>query len=129
MPGAKELVIDFKKLDTDGDRRGSRAELKAFCRGNGFVPVVLVLSSPTGNDARLAELFLRRLDANGDGKLTADELRRAPRLLRKFDLNEDETLDRVELRSGAPTQGKPAFPHFLKVGAVGGLYVPSGGVN
>jgi Ca2+-binding EF-hand superfamily protein len=118
LPGGKELVVDFKKLDTDGDGKGSRAELKAFCRGHGFVPVVLVLASPTGNDARLAELFLCRLDANGDGKLSADELRRAPRSLRKYDLNEDETLDLVELLSGAPTHTKPAFSHF-KVGTAG----------
>ncbi|HTU21764.1 MAG TPA: EF-hand domain-containing protein [Gemmataceae bacterium] len=117
--GGKELVITINKLDTDRNGKGSRAELKTFCRGHGFVPVVLVLTSPTGNDARLAETFSGRLDANGDGKLSGDELRSAPRSLRKYDLNEDETLDLAELLSGAPTHAKPAFHHFLKLGAAG----------
>jgi Ca2+-binding EF-hand superfamily protein len=60
---------------------------------------------------------MHRLDANGDGKLSADELRCAQRVLRKYDLNEDESLDLAELLSGAPDR-KPG-PPSLKAGRVG----------
>src|SRR5262249_31620742 len=64
-------------------------------------------------------LFLKRLDANGDGKLSAAELRRAPRTFRKYDLNEDEGLDRAELLAGAPTGQKPGAVR-LKLGGASG---------
>jgi Ca2+-binding EF-hand superfamily protein len=118
LSGGKELVIDFAKLDADRDGKGSRASLKTFCRLNGFVPVVLSVSPPTADDARLAHLFMDLLDANGDGKLSAEELRRAPRALRKYDLNEDETLDLAQLLSIAPA-GHKRGPGRLKVGTAG----------
>jgi Ca2+-binding EF-hand superfamily protein len=114
LPGGKELVIDFDRLDTDHNGKGSRAELKAYCRQNGFAPVVLVVLPPSADDARLAHLFLHQLDANGDGKLSLDELRRAPRALRRYDLNEDETLDLTELLTAGSTH-KPG-PSQLQVG-------------
>jgi Ca2+-binding EF-hand superfamily protein len=101
LPGGKELKIDFDRLDADRNGKASRAELKAYCRGNGFTPVVLSVVPPSADDLRLAELFLCRLDANADGKLTRDELRQAPRALRKYDLNDDEYLDLAELLAGA----------------------------
>src|SRR5262249_14857171 len=101
LPGGKELTIDFAKLDADGNGRGSRAELKSFCRVNGFGPVVVVVEPRSADDLRLAELLFRCLDADGDGKLTRAELRRAPQSLRKFDLNEDEFLDAGELLASA----------------------------
>jgi Ca2+-binding EF-hand superfamily protein len=97
LPGGKELTIDFDKLDADGNGKGSRAELKAFCRSNGFGPVVVIVEPPSTDDLRLAELFLRRLDADNDGKLTRAGWQRAPHALRKYDLNEDEFLDLAEL--------------------------------
>jgi Ca2+-binding EF-hand superfamily protein len=101
LPGGKELAIDFARLDADGDGKGSRAELKSFCRANGFGPVVAAVRPPTADDVRLAELMFRRLDADGDGRLTRAELRRAPESFRKFDLNEDEFLDVAEFLASA----------------------------
>jgi Ca2+-binding EF-hand superfamily protein len=107
LPGGKALTLDFVRLDTDGNGKVSRAELKAFCRANGFGPVIAVVGPPSSDDLRLADLFLRRLDANGDGKLTRTELRRAPELLRKYDLNEDEFLEPAELLAEAPPALRP----------------------
>lgn len=118
IPGDRELLIDFGRLDADRDGKGSRSELKAFCRGQGFAPVVLTVSGPGADDDRLARLFLTRLDANGDGKLSAGELRRAPRALRKYDLNEDETLDLAELLATAPAGREPG-PARLKADSAG----------
>jgi Ca2+-binding EF-hand superfamily protein len=107
LPGRQELTIDFGKLDADGDGKGSRAELKAFCRRHGFGPLVVVLEPPSADDRRLSELFLRRLDADGDGKITKEEWRKANHALHKYDLNEDEFLDRSELLAAAAPVSAP----------------------
>jgi Ca2+-binding EF-hand superfamily protein len=107
LPEGKELALDFAKLDTDGNGKVSRAELKAYCRANGFGPVVAFVEPPSADDLRLADLFLHRLDANGDGRLTRAELNRAPLSLRKYDLNEDEFLDRGELLEAAAPGQRP----------------------
>jgi hypothetical protein len=117
LVGGNELVIDFDGLDADRNGKGSRVELQAFCRGHGFTPLVLVVSPPTADDARLGHLFLRRLDANHDGRLSAVELRGAHRVLRKYDLNEDEALDLAELLSACADH--KAAPACLKAEAPG----------
>jgi Ca2+-binding EF-hand superfamily protein len=118
LPGGKELILDFAKLDTDGNGKVSRANLKAFCRANGFGPVAAIVEPPSSDDLRLAALFLGRLDANGDGKITRAELRRAPESLRKYDLNEDEFLDRAELLAGAAPGPRPGAAQ-VKLGEAG----------
>jgi len=56
--------------------------------------------------ANLPEVPLfTRLDVNGDGKLSADELAGALRTLRKLDLDDDETISAAELN--------PVFNQFL----------------
>jgi Ca2+-binding EF-hand superfamily protein len=107
LPGGKELILDFARLDTGGTGKVSRAELKAFCRDNGFAPVVAVVEQPSADDLRLANLFRRGLEPRGNDKLTRAELKRAPELLRKYDLNEDEFLDLAELLASAPAAARP----------------------
>jgi Ca2+-binding EF-hand superfamily protein len=107
LPGGKQLTIDFAKLDTGGKGKARPADLKAYCRANGFGPVVAVVAPPSADDLRLADLFLRRLDPKGDGKLTRDGLRRLPEVLRKYDLNEDEFLDLAELLAAAGPGPRP----------------------
>jgi Ca2+-binding EF-hand superfamily protein len=75
LPQGKELIVDFARLDPSGTGKVSRAQLKAFCRKNGFAPVVALVEAPSADDLRLANVFLRCLDANGDGKLTRAEFR------------------------------------------------------
>jgi Ca2+-binding EF-hand superfamily protein len=115
LPGGKELTIDFDRLDTDKAGKVSRAELKAYCRGNGFTPVVVVVTPPSATDLRLADLFSRRLDANGDGKFTRDELRQTPQVLSRYDLNDDEYLDLAELLAGTEEVRRPTETR-LKLG-------------
>jgi Ca2+-binding EF-hand superfamily protein len=101
LPDRKSLTFDFARLDP-GNGKVSLAELKAYCRANGFTPVVAVVEPPSAADLRLGEMLFARLDANGDGKLDRSELKRAPELLRKYDLNEDEYLDLAELLAAVP---------------------------
>jgi Ca2+-binding EF-hand superfamily protein len=107
LADGRELTFDFARLDADGNGKVTRTELGAFCRSNGFGPVVAVVEPPSADDLRLADLFLRRLDADGDGKLTRAELQRAPELLRRYDLNEDEFLDPDELLAAAARGPRP----------------------
>jgi Ca2+-binding EF-hand superfamily protein len=63
---------------------------------------------PSGDDERLARLFLRSL-ADGDGKLTRAELRRAPQALLRYDLDDDEYLSLAELLTAAPGPARPVL--------------------
>jgi hypothetical protein len=54
LPGGKELTIDLDKLDADGNGKGSRAELKAFCRSNGFGPFAAWTPTRTGSSPGLS---------------------------------------------------------------------------
>lgn len=110
LPGRKELLLTLKKLDADGNGTVSRAELKSFCRSNGFAPIVVVTEGPSADDLRLGESLLGWLDTDADGKLTRAELGRAPLLLRKLDLNEDEFLDVAELLASAPPARRAGQP-------------------
>jgi Ca2+-binding EF-hand superfamily protein len=106
LPRGRELTLDFARIDTNRDGKVERNELKRFCKINGFAPMVAVVTVPTTDDAKLAHLLMRRLDADGDGKLSRAELKQAPRALGRFDLNEDEILDRAELLTPAGTGEK-----------------------
>jgi Ca2+-binding EF-hand superfamily protein len=97
LPGRGELAVDFDKVDANRDGKASRAELKAYCRRGGFTPVVLLTEPPTADDRRLADVMMRHLDADNDGRISRAELKLAPRLLDRFDADEDEVLDRAEL--------------------------------
>lgn len=96
-PEGRELVIDFSKIDADGNGKASRDELKAFCRPAGFGPVVVTVAAPPVEAVRAGKALFRLLDGDGDGRLSAEELRRAAALLRRVDENEDEALTVAEL--------------------------------
>ncbi len=50
LPGGKDLLLPFARLDADGNGKVSRAELKAFCRSNGFGPILVVLEPTSADD-------------------------------------------------------------------------------
>jgi Ca2+-binding EF-hand superfamily protein len=109
LPGRRELTLDFDKL-AGRDGKVTRERLKEFCRGGGFTPLVVNVEPPSADDVRLGEVLFRRLDADGDGKLTKDELRRASARLRKFDLSEDDVLEPAELLAFAGPAPAAAEP-------------------
>jgi Ca2+-binding EF-hand superfamily protein len=115
LPGGKELTIDFARLDTERKGKVGRARLKAFCRANGFTPVVVVVTAPSADDVFLANRFSRRLD-RGNGKFTREDLRRMPNALRRYDLNDDEYLDLGELLAWGEKVRRPTDAARVKLG-------------
>src|SRR5262249_48803828 len=109
LPGRRELTLDFDKL-AGRDGKVTRERMKEVCRAGGFTPLAASVEPPSADEGRLGDVLFRRLDADGAGKLTKDELRRAPARLRKFDLNEDGVLGPAELLAfagPAPAVGEP----------------------
>src|SRR5262245_38218599 len=98
-----ELTAPLGKLDADGDGRVSPGELFAYYRREGVGPLVPVVRGPQGTRGRLGDVLFDRLDRNGDGKLSRDELLRAAETLQPLDLDEDEWWTPAEI---AP-RGKP----------------------
>lgn len=97
LPDGRDAKMDFAQLDSDKDGKATRAELQAFYRRAGFLPVVAVIRYPTADQRKLSNAVFDQLDRNHDGKLTLAEWKQAPDLLRRFDENEDEILDSSEL--------------------------------
>jgi Ca2+-binding EF-hand superfamily protein len=97
LPGGRSVAMDFARLDTDRDGRGSRAEFREFYRRAGFTPVVVVVVPPSAEGQRLSASLFRHLDRDGDGRLTRAELARAPALLRRLDEDDDEALTAAEI--------------------------------
>ena len=91
----------------------SRSELLSYFKRIGVTPFVVRFRSRTANvdpnadgmasPSGVAPLF-QKLDANGDGKLSVDELTNALEVLRKLDRDDDETISVAELQ---PLNGQP----------------------
>jgi Ca2+-binding EF-hand superfamily protein len=101
MPGAGPIVMDFARLDADGDGQGSRTEFKQFYRRAGFASVTAVFAPASAARRKAGAELFRRLDRDGDGRLSREELARAPDLLRTLDADEDEVLTIEEVLAGA----------------------------
>jgi Ca2+-binding EF-hand superfamily protein len=100
-------------LDADKDGKVTPAELSAYYRKNGFALFQFQLN-PKDNAARaqlaylggarpdpevaaVSKAIFTRLDADKDGKLSAEELAAAPEALLRLDENEDEIVTVAEM--------------------------------
>ncbi len=97
LPDGREAKMDFTRLDTDGDGKGSRSEFRTFYRAAGFAPVVAVIRPSSREHQRLGKALFAHLDRDGDGRLSRQELQNARTLLQRLDENEDELLTAAEI--------------------------------
>ena len=100
MQIALDEAAGLPALRLDFDRRNAkvtRAIFDSALREAGFGPVVLSVRRAQPDSQRLSSIFFRRLDRDGDGKLSTAELRDARDRLAFFDANEDEFISVTEL--------------------------------
>lgn len=102
----------FKKVDTDGDGRISRDEAERYRTGrfetadldrDGAVSKAEMIAAATRSATERAERLFARMDANGDGRVGADEYdaMTAPRLARSFnryDADGDGVITKREMK-------------------------------
>jgi Ca2+-binding EF-hand superfamily protein len=88
----------LEKLDTDGDRKVSFEEFVTYYKmttNQILRPQAPIAENPY--NAAATEALFKLLDANGDGKLTKDEVKNIEKLLASHDADEDECLSLAEL--------------------------------
>lgn len=91
---------EFKKLAAENQARdGGRP-------GNGPPG----MQRPGDGRGGFGALWLRKLDTNGDGKLSKEELSKAADLFDELDVNKDGVLEPSELFGPPPEGGRPAGP-------------------
>lgn len=85
--------IDFGTLDTDGDGRITLEEMRnsgaarfasADTDGDGFLTLEELQAAATGRVQERSARMFDRLDANDDGRLSAEEMRRPDPTERRF---------------------------------------------
>lgn len=106
----QQVLADFDRIDTDGDRVISIAEYREFQsarwpridrNADGFLTLDDFPRFAAGRARRLlAEIA--DLDADGDGRISRDEFIHGPApLFRRADQNADGSLTRAELETAA----------------------------
>jgi Ca2+-binding EF-hand superfamily protein len=104
----------------------SKEGLANYYRTNGLSPLrVSFNATPAQVAAAVTTAFYKELDANGDGKLSADEVAAAPFAFQRFDLDDDEMITQDEVapeRQGANIRplgimerGPSSGPDWLEV--------------
>jgi Ca2+-binding EF-hand superfamily protein len=89
---------NLDKLDADGDRKVSPDEFVAYYKQS--TNLILRPQPPQAENpanAAATEALFKMMDADGDGKLTRDEVRAIEKLLATRDADEDECLSLAEL--------------------------------
>jgi Ca2+-binding EF-hand superfamily protein len=119
--GTEPVAMDASPDCNPRDGKITRGELLAYFKRLGLSPFsVLYVPRQTqadpntgamANAATDAPLF-DRLDANGDKKLSKDELAKALEVLRKLDRDDDETISAVELQE-VPNQPQVRNPRAM----------------
>lgn len=86
--------ISFEALDTDADGQITKAEMAAHSAarraqadtdGDGFLTLSEIEAAGAERASARAGKMMERLDANADGKLSAEEMQRPDRVARRFD--------------------------------------------
>ena len=114
IPQTDATVADFSPDVSPADGKISRQEFLAYFKRIGLQPFLMTYQ-PNGAPQTMARQarqgvatteipLFARLDINGDGRLSADELTGALRTLRKLDLDDDETISAAELNPIANNQ-------------------------
>jgi Ca2+-binding EF-hand superfamily protein len=102
--------MPLSTLDTNRDGKVTKDEFKAYFRNNGLSPLRFAFNNSQAIDAkRVNEAIYKRLDRDGDGKLTQAEFARLPELLRQLDEDEDEMLTARELNTEGSESGQAYF--------------------
>ncbi|HUR53780.1 MAG TPA: EF-hand domain-containing protein, partial [Gemmataceae bacterium] len=110
------------RLDTDGDRRVSFDEFAAYyVKASAQVLRGVPPFAENQFGAQLTESLFKLMDANGDGKLTRDEVKRVETLLSSLDGDEDECLSAAEL---APNVANPQGRQVAQLAEIRGGRAP-----
>lgn len=121
--GQRGAMLPFDEIDTNGDGKITAEEMQAYAdrrfneadtNGDGFVDAAeLQAQMLARTTARLEERSARmiaRLDTDGDGKLSPEEMRAGPRgnrdngdrferMLKRFDTDGDGAISREEMEA------------------------------
>ncbi|WP_020473454.1 EF-hand domain-containing protein [Zavarzinella formosa] len=90
------LAPEFAELDRDKDGKVTSAEVAAYYRSAGLGNVLIGVGRLPGG-AELSAEILKRLDTDGDGKVSEKEWKAASETLKSLDKNDDELIGAGEL--------------------------------
>ncbi|MCI0681833.1 MAG: EF-hand domain-containing protein [Gemmataceae bacterium] len=101
--GGSLTLRDFGKTS---EQTITKDEFIGYYQKNGVAPIQMT-AAPTETTARVNDALFKKLDTNGDGKLSQAEVQAAKSLAADLDVNDDELVSAQELAPGtAPTGGR-----------------------
>jgi Ca2+-binding EF-hand superfamily protein len=118
--GAALLQLNFGQRDPAVTRHAFAAAV----RSAGYGPIEFLYATGRTDSAKLSSALFRHLDADGDGKLSVEEVKMARERLAPLDANEDEFISADELlgRSARPAGARlvnPAASRRLEESSIG----------
>jgi Ca2+-binding EF-hand superfamily protein len=118
LQGAEDLepapAPEYKTVSGEGgDSKVTLDHLAAYYARSRAKPLAAEWIVKGGKGDALSDALFRRLDADGDGKLSPAELAGAPTLLDRFDTDLDELISPVELLGTPPVErySRPLLDH------------------